>query len=227
VRTAPGTATGAAGAGRGAGKAAGSDKAGSSGGAVSEDEEEEEADATCRDIDDRERCGGLTIAGGDGTGKPQAPYDGVLSVVIFGASGDLASKKTFPALFGLYKRGLLPKKLAIVGAARSELSRAEFTKRVTKHVRCLSVSIFEVPLRTPHTLTLHVFIFLCSFPSLRTKSCNPSSSRGAITPSAPTTTTPASRVSPRCLTSSKTRNTPPAARRAQAATAILAPTVRP
>ena len=32
-----------------------------------------------------------------------------LSVVVLGASGDLAKKKIFPALFALYYEGLLPK----------------------------------------------------------------------------------------------------------------------
>jgi len=32
-----------------------------------------------------------------------------LSVVVVGASGDLAKKKIFPALFALYYEGLLPK----------------------------------------------------------------------------------------------------------------------
>lgn len=40
-------------------------------------------------------------------------------VVVLGASGDLAQKKTFPALFALYVAGLLPKDLKIVGYART------------------------------------------------------------------------------------------------------------
>lgn len=40
-------------------------------------------------------------------------------VVVLGASGDLAKKKTFPALFALYQQELLPKDLHIVGYART------------------------------------------------------------------------------------------------------------
>ena len=40
-------------------------------------------------------------------------------IVVLGASGDLAQKKTFPALFALFKQGLLPKDVHIVGYARS------------------------------------------------------------------------------------------------------------
>lgn len=32
----------------------------------------------------------------------QAPETGSLSIIVLGASGDLAKKKTFPALFNLY-----------------------------------------------------------------------------------------------------------------------------
>ncbi|CCW67650.1 unnamed protein product [Phytomonas sp. Hart1] len=42
-----------------------------------------------------------------------------LSIVLFGASGDLAKKKTFPALFDLYCDGLLPREINIVGYART------------------------------------------------------------------------------------------------------------
>jgi hypothetical protein len=42
-----------------------------------------------------------------------------LSVVVVGASGDLAKKKIFPALFALFYEGLLPP----VGAALASLRR--------------------------------------------------------------------------------------------------------
>lgn len=44
-----------------------------------------------------------------------------LTIVVFGASGDLAKKKTFPALFQLYCNGLLPLNLNIIGYARSNI----------------------------------------------------------------------------------------------------------
>ena len=40
-------------------------------------------------------------------------------VVVLGASGDLAKRKTFPALFALYQQELLPKDVHIVGYART------------------------------------------------------------------------------------------------------------
>lgn len=33
-----------------------------------------------------------------------APETGCLSIIVLGASGDLAKKKTFPALFNLYRQ---------------------------------------------------------------------------------------------------------------------------
>ncbi len=44
------------------------------------------------------------------------------TVVIFGASGDLTSRKLIPALYGLFRRGRLPKQTRIVGASRSPFS---------------------------------------------------------------------------------------------------------
>ncbi len=60
-------------------------------------------------------------------------------LVIFGASGDLTSKKLMPALYSLAFRRLLPEKFGIVGAARSEESDDAFRERmrqaVTDHAR--------------------------------------------------------------------------------------------
>lgn len=48
------------------------------------------------------------------------------TIVIFGATGDLARRKLIPALFKLWKGGFLPERVAIVGVARRELSHEEF-----------------------------------------------------------------------------------------------------
>jgi glucose-6-phosphate 1-dehydrogenase len=54
---------------------------------------------------------------------------------VLGASGDLAKKKTFPALWGLFREGLLPSHARIVGYARSKLSTAEFAAQVTAYIK--------------------------------------------------------------------------------------------
>jgi glucose-6-phosphate 1-dehydrogenase len=53
-----------------------------------------------------------------------------LVVVVVGASGDLAKKKTYPSLLNLYDDNLLPKDTMIVGYARSQLSDDELRDRL-------------------------------------------------------------------------------------------------
>ncbi|KPA81983.1 glucose-6-phosphate 1-dehydrogenase putative (G6PD) [Leptomonas pyrrhocoris] len=54
-----------------------------------------------------------------------------LTVVVLGASGDLAKKKTFPALFQLFCEGLLPPQIKIVGYARTKQDDVEKWKHET------------------------------------------------------------------------------------------------
>ena len=49
-----------------------------------------------------------------------------LILVIFGASGDLARRKLVPAVYDLFKHGLLPENFAILGVSRSKLSDDDF-----------------------------------------------------------------------------------------------------
>eukprot|EP00456_Euglypha_rotunda_P062878 TRINITY_DN53073_c0_g1_i1.p1 TRINITY_DN53073_c0_g1~~TRINITY_DN53073_c0_g1_i1.p1 ORF type:complete len:188 (+),score=45.36 TRINITY_DN53073_c0_g1_i1:97-660(+) len=64
------------------------------------------------------------------TDKKEDKFVGSLSVVVFGASGDLAKKKTFPALFSLWSQGLIPENTIIAGFARTELSYDKFTAQI-------------------------------------------------------------------------------------------------
>ncbi|MGH9048399.1 MAG: glucose-6-phosphate dehydrogenase [Acidimicrobiia bacterium] len=52
------------------------------------------------------------------------------SLVVFGATGDLAHRKLYPALASLASRGQLPARLTIVGTARAQLSDGEFAEDV-------------------------------------------------------------------------------------------------
>ncbi|XAR58254.1 Glucose-6-phosphate dehydrogenase [Bertholletia excelsa] len=57
--------------------------------------------------------------------------NGSLAIVVVGASGDLAKKKTFPALFNLYRQGFLhPQEVRIFGYARTKMSDDELTNRI-------------------------------------------------------------------------------------------------
>ena len=49
-------------------------------------------------------------------------------LLIFGASGDLTTRKLIPALYELYVRNLLPENFVILGAARTVLTDDEFRK---------------------------------------------------------------------------------------------------
>src|ERR1700730_6337006 len=49
-------------------------------------------------------------------------------IVIFGASGDLTHRKLIPALFDVFRAGLLSKHFAVLGFARSPLSNEDFRR---------------------------------------------------------------------------------------------------
>mmetsp|Transcript_20290 Transcript_20290/g.44307 ORF Transcript_20290/g.44307 Transcript_20290/m.44307 type:complete len:604 (-) Transcript_20290:1435-3246(-) len=59
-----------------------------------------------------------------------------LSVVVVGASGDLAKKKIFPALFALYYEGSLPQDFQIYGYARSKMTDPEFRDLISSTLTC-------------------------------------------------------------------------------------------
>ncbi len=61
---------------------------------------------------------------------------GDLSIIVVGASGNLARKKVFPALFALYCQGYLPQGFNAFGFARSKLDAAEFRQRIMQHLTC-------------------------------------------------------------------------------------------
>ncbi|OGV74932.1 MAG: glucose-6-phosphate dehydrogenase [Lentisphaerae bacterium RIFOXYA12_FULL_60_10] len=65
---------------------------------------------------------------------PSAPDP--VTIVVIGASGDLARKKIFPALFALYAQGFLPPDFRIVGFARSAMDHPTFRTRIMEHLTC-------------------------------------------------------------------------------------------
>ncbi|KAJ2084234.1 Glucose-6-phosphate 1-dehydrogenase [Coemansia sp. RSA 988] len=64
-----------------------------------------------------------------------ARHDVLTTIVVFGASGDLAKKKTYPALFHLFQQGLLPKRTRIIGYARTQMEHTSFLERVTSYFK--------------------------------------------------------------------------------------------
>ncbi|KAJ2255596.1 Glucose-6-phosphate 1-dehydrogenase [Coemansia sp. RSA 454] len=83
-----------------------------------------------------------------------AKHDVLTTIVVFGASGDLAKKKTFPALFHLYQQGLLPKRTRIIGYARTQMDRTQFASRVT--------SFFKENVESPD---VQGFLSVCAYVS--------------------------------------------------------------
>ncbi|CAO3653513.1 unnamed protein product [Cunninghamella echinulata] len=71
----------------------------------------------------------------DLTKQVEKQMNGGVTIIVFGASGDLAKKMTFPALFALHKNNHLPKQTAIIGYARSELSREDYMKQVATNIK--------------------------------------------------------------------------------------------
>lgn len=63
------------------------------------------------------------------------PFGEHVSIVVFGASGDLAKKKTFPALFGLFREGQLPPHVNIIGYARSDLKIDKLRATIKEHLK--------------------------------------------------------------------------------------------
>ena len=56
------------------------------------------------------------------------------TIVLFGADGNLATKKTFPTLFALWRKQLLPRSTLVVGYARDDMTLDQFRRIVYKSV---------------------------------------------------------------------------------------------
>lgn len=59
-----------------------------------------------------------------------------VAIVVLGASGDLAKKKTFPAIFSLFYHGLLPANFTLFGFARTKLTDDEFRDIILATLSC-------------------------------------------------------------------------------------------
>ena len=68
----------------------------------------------------------------------------VLSIVVVGASGDLAKKKTYPSLLNLFEENLLPKQTVIYGYARSSKTHEELRQHLFPHLIKTGASEFVV-----------------------------------------------------------------------------------
>ena len=57
------------------------------------------------------------------------------TIIIFGASGDLTSRKLIPALYNLYLNDVLPSPFLIVGCARTKWTHDDFRGRMEEAIR--------------------------------------------------------------------------------------------
>ena len=68
--------------------------------------------------------------------RSHAPPAGMRpTIVIFGASGDLTSRKLIPALYRLFRKGRLPEGAKVVGFARSDFSHDGWRERLAATTR--------------------------------------------------------------------------------------------
>jgi glucose-6-phosphate 1-dehydrogenase len=66
-----------------------------------------------------------------------------ITVVIFGASGDLTQRKLVPALYSLFRKGRLPAGVRVVGAARRSWATEEFRDLMQQRVQEFTPSAFD------------------------------------------------------------------------------------
>jgi glucose-6-phosphate 1-dehydrogenase len=65
------------------------------------------------------------------------------TIVIFGASGDLTSRKLIPALYSLFKKGRLPEQTRIVGVSRSHFEHQQWRDSLRESVAKFAKELFD------------------------------------------------------------------------------------
>ncbi|KAL6650128.1 hypothetical protein ACP70R_014352 [Stipagrostis hirtigluma subsp. patula] len=71
-----------------------------------------------------------------GDGAPDEQGGSTVSITIVGASGDLAKKKIFPALFALYYEDCLPEHFTVFGYARTKMTDEELRNMISRTLTC-------------------------------------------------------------------------------------------
>lgn len=62
----------------------------------------------------------------------------LLSLILFGATGDLAKRKLYPAIYSLFREGQLAKNFAVIGVGRRQLSKSEFYAHIKNALELFS-----------------------------------------------------------------------------------------
>ncbi len=66
-----------------------------------------------------------------------------VTIVIFGASGDLTKRKLIPALFNSYRKGRLPQKVNIIGFARRPWSHDDFRAILLEGMQAFAAEVLD------------------------------------------------------------------------------------
>ena len=77
------------------------------------------------------------------------------TIVIFGASGDLTSRKLIPALFNLYRKDRLPADTRIVGFSRTVFTDNEWREKLAEKVRDATGDMFQLTLWNQFAERIH------------------------------------------------------------------------
>ena len=80
-----------------------------------------------------------------------------MTIVIFGASGDLTQRKLLPALYNLHCKGRLPRPVHVVGFARRPYSDADFRKLMQAGVEKFSAESYREDLWVAFAPALRYF----------------------------------------------------------------------
>jgi len=81
-----------------------------------------------------------------------------LTIVIFGASGDLTYKKLIPALYSLYQQKMMPQQFRVLGIGRSLLSDDGFRSKMKEGIRIYSEK-YHLNEETIHAFSENLFYF--------------------------------------------------------------------
>ena len=74
---------------------------------------------------------------------------GQLSIVVLGASGDLAKKKIYPVLWSLFRDELIPQGTRLVGYARSDMTHDALVERLKPWIK-VSYQVVRVGILAGH-----------------------------------------------------------------------------
>lgn len=86
-----------------------------------------------------------------------------LAIVVIGASGDLAKRKTYPSLFKLFRKGLLPPHTILWGYGRSDLTNQSLRDKLRPFLKTLSKSPWKRSNEEDSSAGVDGFLSICFY----------------------------------------------------------------